>query len=545
MARIFPERLDTGPASEKRIHRALSQLPDDYLVVHGARWLGRPGAGRRVRDGEADFVIAHADRGILVLEAKGGAIDFDASTGNWTSTSRAGRKNKIKDPFEQATTSKHLLMEKLAYHQNWPSRRIKFCHAVCFPDVSIDKSLLLSAPRTIVFDADDLDDLESRLDRAFSFFDDGQAPRAAAIRVVREVLAPTLRLRRSLGSVIQGEQVQILDLTTEQTQVLDLLRNQRRALIAGCAGSGKTVLAVEKARQLSAEGLRVLLLCYNKRLAERLEQETRDCEQVTATHFHRLAVGLIREAKIELEWNTEDPDYWEKTVPETMVDAIVELPDRYDAVIVDEGQDFAAAWWLPLQWLLADEKNGILYVFMDDNQRLYDRPREIPIDTEPFLLTRNCRNTQLISEFVSSYYQGETQPDCDGPKGREVEIHRYDSPEKLSLSIEERLGRLVSREGVDPSDIAVLTGHGARGSLLRGIEGDGFKLDTRSKRDDTIELETIYSFKGLEKPVVALAELGDVEPDRIDSLMYVGSSRALNHLIVFAPDELEIPAAGA
>jgi len=232
--------------------------------------------------------------------------------------------------------------------------------------------------------------------------DDGQEPRAAAIRVVREVLAPTLRLRRSLGSVIRGETAQILDLTTEQVQVLELLRNQRRALIAGCAGSGKTVLAVEKARQLSAEGMRVLLLCYNKRLAEQLEQETQDWEQVMAVHFHRLAIGLIRQAEIELDWNTEDPNYWEKTVPEKMVDAIVEDIDRYDAVIVDEGQDFAASWCPPLQWLLSDEKDGIFYVFMDDNQRLYDRPSEIPIDTDTYhAVNESPLRSVVVEEPVS------------------------------------------------------------------------------------------------------------------------------------------------
>jgi len=486
-------------------------------------------------------VIAHAAHGILILEVKGGAIGFDAATGVWTSTSRSGRENIIKDPFEQATQSKHLLLEKLRYHEKWPRRRVKFCHAVCFPDVSVDEGLLPSAPRSIVLDANDLDDLESSLILAFRFFDDGQAPGKAAMGVVRETLAPTLRLRRSLGSAIRGETAKIIDLTEEQVRTLDLLRRQRRAVIAGCAGSGKTVLAVEKAKQLAAEGSRVLLLCYNKRLAERLRQETEENERINAIHFHSLALGLIRKAEIELEWDTDDPDFWEKTVPERMVDAIAEIPDRYDALVVDEGQDFAATWWPPLEWLLSDENDGIFYIFMDDNQRLYDRPSELPIDAAPFLLSRNCRNTQKISGFVNSYYAGETQPECHGPLGRDVEIHRYSSPEKLGRSIEKRLAKLVSQEGVVPGDITVLTGHGARDSSLRGLAGDGFKLETRRKGDEIVELESIYGFKGLEKPVVALAELDDLGPDRIDGLMYVGSSRALNHLIVFAPNEMELP----
>jgi hypothetical protein len=543
LAHIFPERLGTGPESERIVHRALSHLPDDYLVVHGARWLGRPGAGRRVRDGEADFVIAHADLGVLVLEVKGGAMDFNASTGRWTSTSRSGRVNSIKDPFEQATTSKHLLLEKLRYHQRWPHRRVRFCHAVCFPDVSAKSNLLLNAPSEVVLDVDDLRTIEQSVERAFRFFDDGGAPGAAGLSVVREMLAPTLRLRRTMGSVIEREADQILELTEEQVRVIDLLRHQRRAAIAGCAGSGKTVLAVEKARQLSEEGLHVLLLCYNRRLAERLEKEVEAFDNVTAVNFHRLAMGLIRQAELELEWDTADPDFWEKTVPEVMVEAITQSSDRFDAIVVDEGQDFAASWWDPIQWLLANEDDGILYVFMDNNQRLYDRPSGIPIESAPYPLTRNCRNTQPISRFVNSYYQGDELPESQGPTGREVEIFRCDTPEKMRTSIEKRLARLVSQEGIAPRDIAVLTGHSARRSILRGLDGDGFRLNTQRVGDDLVELETIFSFKGLEKQVVALAELDDLEPDRIDGLMYVGGSRAMNHLLVFAPVDLELPSA--
>ena len=543
MAHIFPERLETGPASERTVHAALAGLPDDYVIVHGARWLGRPVAGSRVRDGEADFVIAHAEMGVLVLEVKGGAIDFDAATGRWTSTSRAGRTNVVKDPFEQATTSKHLLLEKLRNHQRYPRRRVKFCHAVCFPDVSAAGSLLLNAPREVVLDVADLRTIEPSIERAFRFFDDGDAPGAAGLSVIREMLAPTLRLRRTLGSVIGKESDQILELTEEQVRVLDLLRRQRRAAIAGCAGSGKTVLAVEKARQLGAEGMRVLLLCYNRRLAERLEAEVEDHENVTAVNFHRMAMGLIREAELELDWGADDPDFWEKTVPEKMGEAITQTSARFDAIIVDEGQDFASTWWDPIQWMLDDEDDGILYVFMDDNQRLYDRPSGIPIETAPYLLTRNCRNTQSISKFVNTYYRGEELPESQGPAGREVEIVRCGTVEKMSNSIAKRISQLVSQEGIAPRNIAVLTGHSARGSILRGLQGDGFRLNTQRAGDDLVELETIFSFKGLEKQVVALAELDDLEPDRIDGLMYVGGTRATNHLLVFAPLDFELPSA--
>ena len=62
------------------------------------------------------------------------------------------------------------------------------------------------------------------------------------------------------------------------------------------------------------------------------------------------------------------------------------------------------------------------------------------------------------------------------------------------------------------------------------------------QKKQCVELETIYSFKGLERPIVALVDLEDLDEDRINNIMYVGASRAQNHLMIFAPEELTLPA---
>ena len=87
----------------------------------------------------------------------------------------------------------------------------------------------------------------------------------------------------------------------------------------------------------------------------------------------------------------------------------------------------------------------------------------------------------------------------------------------------------------------MLTGHGAPRSQLNGLEGEGFRIEVGPSKKRCVELESIYSFKGLERPVVALADLEELDEDRVNSLMYVGASRAQNHLIVFAPQGLTLP----
>jgi hypothetical protein len=76
MARMIP---DVDPAtvehsSEEPVYRALrDQLPDEYMILHSYPWL-RPWRGEgALAEGEADFVVLHPEKGLLVLEVKGGS----------------------------------------------------------------------------------------------------------------------------------------------------------------------------------------------------------------------------------------------------------------------------------------------------------------------------------------------------------------------------------------------------------------------------------------------------------------------------------------
>jgi hypothetical protein len=47
---------------------------------------------------------------------------------------------------------------------------------------------------------------------------------------------------------------------------------------------------------------------------------------------------------------------------------------------------------------------------------------------------------------------------------------------------------------------------------------------------------TVQAFKGLERPVVILAEVGERHEDEIEPYLRVGGTRARNHLIVIATE---------
>ncbi len=138
MAHMFPDRISTETKSdaERRLFEAFrDQLDADYIVFHHVNWHGRDDEGRP-RDGEADFVIAHPARGILVVEVKGGAIRYNRGSQTWWSTGRNGARHQLKrSPIEQAVESQHRLLEELRQMRGLENVRLIGGHAVAFPDI--------------------------------------------------------------------------------------------------------------------------------------------------------------------------------------------------------------------------------------------------------------------------------------------------------------------------------------------------------------------------------------------------------------------------
>jgi hypothetical protein len=64
--------------------------------------------------------------------------------------------------------------------------------------------------------------------------------------------------------------------------------------------------------------------------------------------------------------------FWDEQLPAFLAEAVDALGPRFDALIVDEAQDFDEAWWLPLQMLLRDPDHGIVYVFSATTRRSTD-----------------------------------------------------------------------------------------------------------------------------------------------------------------------------
>ncbi len=540
---------DSTSDAELFLLEHFESLPAPFMVFHSVKWIARKDG----TIGEIDFLIAHPDHGVIVLEVKGGVITLNA--GKWYSTSAGGRTNEIKDPCSQADRSRRALADWLADDPRTKGIAYALFPAVALPDSQVSAHLRPDCPQDIFIDITHLDQLEARLLHIFAYWKkhaDAKNQRMEGKRAVEalvKLIVPTRRLQPRIVELFAQEQKQIEELTREQFKILKVLRYQRRAIIMGGAGTGKTLLAIEKASQLAESGLRVLFLCYNRNLSEWIASRFTGTG-VSVYTFHGFVGHLIQKARLPRAHFRDDDDFTAQA-PDLLIDAagILHAPGGdlnllYDAIIVDEAQDFQDTWWIGLLECLRDKNTGIFYVFGDNNQRIFQQLGDIPIEGEPLVLDENLRNTQHIHE-VLRLYSRDAEAACVGPQGRPVEIVPAADPAAERRELQRVLYRLVNEEGIPIEEIIILTPAGEKRSQWKKDDQLGnfiltWDLDTEMSL--AARVCTIYSYKGLESAVVILTELHALRPEIRDQLLYVALSRACHHAVVIGalpPPEAE------
>lgn len=115
-----------------------------------------------------------------------------------------------------------------------------------------------------------------------------------------------------------------------------------------------------------------------------------------------------------------------------------------------------------------------------------------------------------------------------------MEVHTYRSGDELRHHVHRALERLRD-EGVPAEEIAVLTLVGKR---AQGILNDDMTTDWPPQAGK-VYCSTVHAFKGLERSVIILAGIEQwmlKNWQDVERLLYVGSSRARNHLVVVMSD---------
>lgn len=550
MAVLWPRKLprsvldDPRRWAEVRVYNRLAEVLDDtFHVFYSSPWLGTDRLGNE-KDGECDFLIAHHDHGILAIEVKGGKdISFDPKDAQWRSTDHGNFVHKIKDPVAQARGAKHEILNRLNKSARWPKRFIHAAHGVIFPSAGSPRGNLgADRPARIFCCSHQFH--QGLGEWVAERLKVGQRPNNCeplgrdGIAALERLLAHPFTLSFRIGAALAEADTEFRVLEPSQYHVLDVIADIPRALIRGGAGTGKTVVAIEEALRSAAAGRKTLLTCHSRPLASNLERKLKDIENLTVAGFHALCGRISRQAGVPTPSDISERDLYESALPNALYCAMEIQPAlKWDTIIVDEGQDFRADWWIAIDACL--NSNGNLRVFMDSNQRVYDSAGNGVHDLSvvPVRLSRNLRNTKNIHNAASVHYTG-PEIIADGPDGLEVSWINADNLGSKVEAAYRELRRLVYNEEVAPGDIAVLVnGAAARTRFFEKSSETNIPItDAETMALEDVVVDTVRRFKGLERPaIILIVSSGEMERRE---LAYVAFSRARAYLcVVYSEDD--------
>ena len=463
------------------------------------------------RFGEIDFVVC-GPLGLFVLEAKGGEVL--CKDGIWTTTNRFGEKKHLREsPFRQAEEALHGLLKKLP--PTISKKDFVIGYGVVMPGVG---PLPDSAEwdHAVYADGVDFRQFEKWLKRFIQHWWAKDASRPVAspskLKALKKFLRPDFEAVMPLHLSVHDVEARIVRLTEDQLRWVDAIEENPRVICSGGAGTGKTMLALELAKRWCADKKKTVLACHSTWLKSYLEGHS----------VPGLTVSLADSIQV--------------TARRAGI-------DKFDALIVDEGQDILNMDALgQLDSCLHGGISGGRWCFFHDTNNQSGLCGSYVPDAYEYLesfcptripLNKNCRNTLPILQRI----QGDLEADVgnsgvgDGPAVREVCVSDADS---AIQALEKELRDLMDVEGFPRGDIVVLSplpfAQSWASSLSENLRNSISVLDDTSPRNmnrHTIGFAQIGDFKGLESEVVVLVDMP--KPGHSESLLslhYVGMSRA-------------------
>ncbi|MFK7919957.1 MAG: UvrD-helicase domain-containing protein [Ilumatobacter sp.] len=381
---------------------------------------------------------------------------------------------------------------------------------------------------------------------------------------------PPICIAKLRRHVVAAERVQPLGWeSTLSPQVIELAENpqgHRHRVILGAAGSGKSTVVAARAAHLAAQGRSVLVLSFNvtlsNRLRESVDRHSRSVGAnptlVSCANFHTFCARVVQDAEIggaRLKVPRGLP--WTQAIV-TKTEQAYEMGfgERYDAILIDEGQDYQTSWWdlLVSHTLLP---GGESLVTADPTQDIYDRVEWLDelhtVDGEDVVRTELGGSIRLPGDliaiadsFASSHLDGRVLPTGSSePDSADAGSVRHwvdvDRVNDLGAAIGREVVRLLrDSPTLTPGDISFVCDYHHDGvAAVRVIESAGIPVHHIFSRDpdaprrrrkhrfwpDVAAVKgcTVHSLKGWESRVIVFGIGAD---DRAKRLAYVAMTRA-------------------
>ncbi|MBD3213448.1 MAG: AAA family ATPase [Candidatus Lokiarchaeota archaeon] len=599
------------PASEIHFFNIIDSLSDEWYVWHSIEWF----SDTERRQGEADFLLFHEQYGFLVAEVKGGIIFAEEDVLKQQNT-RTGKVKKLnKSPFDQARVSMwnlKNLYEEIALQEgnsdgllnSYDQFPLSFAYFVYFPDSYFKQRRTIRYDHKKVFDRTDIEDQETWVrenetgrspieDFLISLLDRFEHSREYKPDVKEFFID---RVGSEIGQVMNFKQYYSLReeelerINRVQDFLIQSLSEKNRCIFKGSAGSGKTYVAMKKAMRLLEEDKKTLFLCYNRELQDAVREHITKMTNKDYKHLKgRLDILTIHKLiKISLPYITTV--YTRQPIEEELFDnfnftpAIDALSDnfskipmdyKYNAIIVDEAQDFEQEVWGLLSQFLRNIDDDIFYVFYDRSQAIFVSefsPEKFGMNekTDTIVLKRNLRNTVEIADWLKGETEYGKYDEYSGIYGFNVTRREFDSIPNALGTAAQFIKKRYYEKGIHPRQITILGTKRLESIAPKAYtseEGTFLKFHDKKISNEPFYIiqpdhlqeipmilgseqieptsyasyKTIRSFKGLESDIIILIaeSLEDVkqkQPDTYEDYLmdiYVGASRAKFKLYFF------------
>lgn len=564
MAKMIPSVISPEIKSnaERKIFEWFRDDPAtaDWIVLHSLGIANH----NKVIHGETDFFVLAPYMGLFALEVKGGRVR--RSDGIWSFTNKYGKvTTKERGPFDQAWDGVFSIIadlkKKLDDAHSYLSQ-VFYGIGVMFPDIEYT-SAGCDEEQWQVFDSNDGNKVGRYIKNLFEGskrrwkevygkdVPDWKLPTEADVRYIASLLRGDFDKTVAMSVQIRYTEEALIQLTNEQYRCIDQLDDNKRCLIRGGAGTGKTLIAIEEVKKAAAQGLRVGLFCYNKSLGSWFEKYFEDVPEelrpAFAGTFHKYMIGQIKKCgmKIAFPYGGDTGLYYLKDVPDAAKQAVIKLQEKFDKIVVDEAQDLINDNYLAVMnaCLRGGMDRGRWSLFGDfSSQAIYNTDLtgkqmidllEDQFSFIKFRLTVNCRNTRNICNEISLVTGFEPPSDVwSKVDGSPVQYLEFATEEEELSKLREILAALADGN-IKPQQITILSPVKREDSIVSQLE-DFDVRDYRVYGSEKITFSTIQSFKGLENTVVILTDIRSISDKQ---LMYVALSRARSALYVLESRE--------
>lgn len=548
MAKMIPATLSPKVKSpaERKIFEWFRNDPmtKDWVVFHS---LGIENH-QTVMFGEVDFLVAASDEGVFALEVKGGRIRRE--NGVWIYTDKYGVEHeKARGPFEQASEGMYSVKAELSKRSPRKSVKNTLCgYGVMFPDIEYD-NMDIDVSQEQIFDKRDGKYVGRYIKRLADYnkekFKSKKVfvvyPSEDDIDDIVNVLRRDFDKAVPLSTKVEYSENNIIKLTEEQYRCIDGLRSNRRCLINGAAGTGKTILAIKNAKESVLDGKKVGFFCYNLLLENELRRHFTDSE-ISPAYVGSLTKYiedmLTKAGIVDISKVTDYKTFYSDELPSLALDYLAEHPVKFDKIIIDEAQDLLHGNYLFVidALLTGGLKKGHWFFFGDFKyQTIYCRGSsydsiydllEDEASFATFALTVNCRNNINIQNEMNKLVKTETEVLKKDTSLPQVKYITFDDGQELEL-VEDELSKLIA-SGIPKKEITLLSPFKFENSIASKIKK--YKISPVTSDGNDITYSTIQGFKGLENSVIMLV---DIQTYNKPDLMYVGMSRARSVLYIF------------